>query len=355
MEAHKLLEKTFGDWVGVPNVVACSSGTAALHLALEVLRAELTNEHKKDAEVILPDYTMVACARAVVLAGFKPVFADVEPSSLTLSAKTVQDRITDKTVAVMAVHTYGRKPNMNDLAMLCDRNDLWLIEDLAEAHTTKPHWRTNAACWSFYKNKIVRGEEGGAVSFQSDYVAPAMARKLRSLGFTDAHDYTHIPRGHNYRLANALAELVLVHLRQIESNADVFNPNCQDWKPVDWMTAREVIDAEWNRECPAQYRTEKPEALWVHVVRAMGMNREQQTEIVNRIQGAGIPARFGFKPMTWQSEFSKRYAITNPNSEKAASEVFYLPIDPTSFNPAWPRVAFEIVDKVLGRSTRQPK
>ncbi len=167
MEAYQLLESEFGRWVGVENVVACSSGTAALHLALESLQLQA------GSEVILGDFNMIACARAVTLAGLKPVFVDC-CDDLTMDPDLVRSRCEvdgGKAEAILATHIYGRRCDMKEIHSVARDYDLFVVEDLAEAHGVHPHVDTDASCWSFYRNKIVAGEEGGAVAFKCPEVA----------------------------------------------------------------------------------------------------------------------------------------------------------------------------------------
>src|SRR5262249_3891926 len=158
------------------------------------------------SHVLVPDFTMIACARAVTLAGLKPVFVDCD-SSLLVDLDCVESFYANRlpyvpTPVVIAVHIYGRRVDMDKLHASVE-GAAWVVEDLAEAHGIRPHPDTKAACWSFYKNKLVAGEEGGAVWFE-DTERAEKARMLRCQGFTESHDFYHIPRGHNYRLANCL-------------------------------------------------------------------------------------------------------------------------------------------------------
>ena len=108
MQPHERLELEFADWAGVKNVVACSSGTAALHLALEAL------ELPRGAKVLVPDFTMVACARAVTLAGLVPVFVDCGEDMLISIDQLEQAvyKLNGEAHAIMPVHVYGRRCHM---------------------------------------------------------------------------------------------------------------------------------------------------------------------------------------------------------------------------------------------------
>src|SRR5687767_6313411 len=109
MEAYERLEKEFGEWIGNKSTVAVSSGTSALHVTLETLNL------KPGGEVLVPDYCMIACARAVTMAGLKPVFVDCTVDRLVMNIDDVRKKLTDNTVAIMPVHIYGRLCNMADV------------------------------------------------------------------------------------------------------------------------------------------------------------------------------------------------------------------------------------------------
>ena len=349
MEPFQELEKTFGEWVGwyPENTVVCSSGTAALHLALEGLRLPA------GAEVIVPDLTMIACARAVTMAGLVPVFVDCRDDLLI-----DPDRIDEvcsragpgrqrggNIVAIMPVHIYGRQCDMGAITDLADKYDLFVIEDLAEAHGVEPHEKSDTACWSFYRNKIVAGEEGGAVIFRYPEAA-ALARQLRCLGFTDAHDFTHVPRGHNYRLANCLAEKVL-------SNFVERNPNEY---VVDWNWARRWQIIQWcDDACPLEWKMPKRDAPWVYDMRIRGLLKGGLDELVSELHREGIVARHGFKPCSDQAEYRSGWGAWKIGGEgdscarRASREVFYLPISPGITTEKNVKRAFQTIHRALGR------
>lgn len=323
MEPYAMLEREFAAWnmLDPAGMVACSSGTAALHLALESL------EMPKGSEVLVPDFTMVACPRAVELAGMKPVFVDCNANDLTIDVDSVYQKSADGRndyAAAMFVHIYGRKQVIPDTFPAW-----WQIEDLAEAHGIRPDPKTHVACWSFYKNKVVAGEEGGAVWFRNPEHAE-LARGLRSLGFTPLHDFNHIPRGHNYRLANSLAELIRHSLRCAPAN----------------IIARRAIEAMYESECPAEWRMPYRDVPWVYDIRIPGMGKKTQDAVIDALSQIGIAARHGFKPMTGQAEW-KQTGPLNPNALLASREVIYFPIQPGVTTLSAIRRGFQTVRGVL--------
>lgn len=303
MEAYERLEKEFGEWVGNPNAVACSSGTAALHLALESLQLP------RDSRVLIPDFTMIACARAITMAGLRPLFVDCRRDDLLMDVDLLVNRSAGKLVrAVMPVHIYGRRCDMDAVHRFTKPRGLSVVEDMAEAHGVLPHPMSDAACWSFYRNKIVSGEEGGMIVFKKKGPA-CLARKLRSMGFTDDHDFTHLPRAHNYRLANCLADLILPSLRDVENNL------AQRRQVVQWYD--DYVPVEWRM--PAR------QSCWVYDLRVPGMSSAEQDATVRCLNKQGITARHGFKPMACQLEYLGR---PGPQALLASQEVIYLPVHP---------------------------
>lgn len=310
MRAHEVLEQEWAKFNGVnpAGMVACSSGTAALHLALEALRLPT------GSQVIVPDFSMVACARAVSMAGLKPLFVDCG-ADLNMDWRIVTTS-KPKCAAVMCVHIYGRRVDMDQV-----HKDLtWdhgmgnvkqpVIEDLAEAHGIGPHPHTSAACWSFYRNKVVGGEEGGAVWFR-DPAHADLARQFRCLGFTDAHDYTHVPRGHNYRLADSLAKLVLSSLARYSTEID----------------RRHDLEQMYIAATPDKWMQPRRDVPWVYDVRIPGMSPNAQTRIIGMLRGAGIEARHAFKPLSRQPEyFSREWPSKENMADNAAREVITLPL-----------------------------
>lgn len=330
-EPYEVLEREFSAWAHAPNIVACSSGTAALHLALEALQLP------PGSECVIPDFSMVACARAVTLAGLVPVFADVSRHDLLLCPESAGDLITDNTRAIMYVHTYGRRCDRLSLNELADKYGLYVIEDLAEAHGVTPHTRSDAYCWSFYRNKIVRGEEGGAVGFKNPDHAE-IARSLRCLGFTRDHDFRHVPRGHNYRMSNLHAGAVLPSLRQASLN----------------LHDRRLVEQAYDAYCPEQWKLPMRDKVWVYDLRIPELTQPEQDRVVSRLRASGVQARHGFKPLSSQPEYSQPPAKkkprrpANPEAYAAAREVIYLPVEPAMASQAFhPEPVFEVIKRTL--------
>lgn len=341
MEAYERLEQELAVWLnslgyscGRQNVVVCSSGTAALHLALEAFQLPL------GSEVIVPDFTMVACARAVTLAGLTPAFVDCD-ERLSMDFD-LMPMTKPYPVAVIAVHLYGRRCAMEWFdGMEEDKyteHRTYLIEDLAEAHGVKPYHQTDAACYSFYRNKIIAGEEGGAVVFK-DVRHADLARQLRSLGFTEAHDFNHVPRGHNYRLANLLANEILNGAQGLRFPVELRQKQ------------RREIESWYNAACPSEWRMPARDVVWVYDLRIPGMTYALQSMMVRQLNEMGIAARHAFKPMHTLAEYEYCRVVGGYNSLRASQEVIYLPVQPGVTSQEYCRRAFKIVKQVVGSTS----
>lgn len=336
MQAFERLEVEFAKWNGLDpaGMVCCSSGTAALALALEAFRLPL------GSQVICPDFTMIACARAVVAAGHKPVFVDCS-DDLNIDAESLGRVTSEQVSAILAVHVYGRRTfPMTSVAPMnfYHKQEIQLIEDLAEAHGVRPHEQTDAACWSFYSNKIICGEEGGAVWFRN-LEHSKLARQLRCLGFTDNHDFIHVVRGWNHRMSNIHAVLIIESLRGAHLN----------------IQKRRRIEQWHEAICPAEWKMPPRDAVWVYDLRIPGLTWEWQQVIIKSLNEAGIAARMSFKPMHLQPEFRDERVVESlaetSKAVKASKEVFYLPCDPRTVTEESVKLAFEIVKKTLEQLT----
>jgi perosamine synthetase len=210
----KKFESGWAEYCGVEHGVAVSNGTAALQLAVQAL------ELQPGDEVILPTFTIISCAQAIVYAGARPVLVDAEPRTWCMEVAAVAGRITGKTRAIMPVHTYGHPVDMDPLQELAHRHGLAIIEDAAEAHGATYRGRRcgglgDLGCFSFYANKIVTTGEGGMVVTRSAAHAERL-RSLRNLCFQPGRRFYHETLGHNFRMTNLQAAVGVAQLERIE-------------------------------------------------------------------------------------------------------------------------------------------
>ncbi|MCP5105988.1 MAG: DegT/DnrJ/EryC1/StrS family aminotransferase, partial [bacterium] len=207
-------ESRFADYCGRKSGVAVNNGTNALIAALRAL------ELPEGSEVIIPSFTIMSCALACIYNNLVPVFIDSEPDTWNMDTLQVEDKITDRTKAIMAVHIYGHPMDMDEVKKLAAKYKLKVIEDFAEAIGSKYKKRTcgsfgEISCASFYANKTITTGEGGMCLTDS----PELAEKLeavRNLCFLPHKRFVHEELGHNFRMTNIQAAIGLGQLERIE-------------------------------------------------------------------------------------------------------------------------------------------
>jgi dTDP-4-amino-4,6-dideoxygalactose transaminase len=197
-----------------PHAVAVAIGTAALTIALLALGV-------RGRDVVVPANTFYATAAAVLQAGARPVFADVDAGTFALSAATAAAALTPRTAAVVTVHIGGLiPPQIDELRALCDERGIALVEDAAHAHGATFDGRFAgsfgaAAAFSFYPTKVVTSGEGGMVLTFSEELAQE-ARIYRDQGKGAFSANHHVRLGSAWRMSELHAATGLVHLRRME-------------------------------------------------------------------------------------------------------------------------------------------
>ncbi len=204
-------ERNYSEFAGVKHAIAVNTGTAALHAALMAIGI------KPGDEVILPSFTFVATAEAVVLAGGKPVFGDIDPETYTLSPEAVKKAITKKTKAIVPVDLYGLPADIKPIREIVSENNLAIIDDCAQSHGAtyegKPAGAlADIACWSLYAAKNIGTGEGGVVTTDNDQLAETV-RMIRTHG--EKVKYSSVMLGTNYRMTEIQAAIGIVQLRRL--------------------------------------------------------------------------------------------------------------------------------------------
>lgn len=214
-------EERFAKWLGTSHAVTTSSGTTALHLALASLEIG-----PKD-EVIIPAFSMAAIPFAVTYTGARSILVDSEWSTWNLDPNKIEEKITDKTKAIIVMHTYGHPVDMDPILKIAKRFQLYLIEDAAEAHGAeykgiKVGSIGDLGCFSFFANKIITTGEGGMVVTNDSHLAER-AKILRNMAFdkSSASKFAHKYVGFNYRMTNIQAALGLAQMKRINKFIEI--------------------------------------------------------------------------------------------------------------------------------------
>jgi len=221
-EMVKDYEKKWAELFGYKNNVAVSSGTAAdtaACIALHDFGAQ------RGDEIIAPACAFVAVGNSIRMAGFKPVFVDIERETLNINPRLIEERVTPRTRAIMAVHTMGKPCEMDTIASIAQKHGLFVIEDCCEAHGAKYNEQLigswgNMATFSSYVSHLISSMEGGMISTSDERIA-GILRSIRNHGRPDGETYfNHIRFGGNFKMNELEAA---VGLADIEDFWSTFN------------------------------------------------------------------------------------------------------------------------------------
>lgn len=212
----KEFENSFAKYCGCKYALAVTSGTTALHIALASL------DIKKGDEVIIPSFTMIACAFAVCYTGAKPVFVDVDKKTWNIDCSKIESKINSKTKAIMPVHIFGNPCNMKEIIKLAKKHKLYIIEDCAEAHGAEYHGKkvgsfSSIAAFSFFANKnLTTGEGGMVVTNNKKYYDKCRYFRNMCYSLEKPRTYEHNDIGFNYRMTNLQAAVGLAQVEKAD-------------------------------------------------------------------------------------------------------------------------------------------
>ncbi len=213
-------EQDFAAYHQAKHGVAVTNGTAALEVAMAALGIGPGDE------VIVPDYTFVATASAVLFAGARPVFVDVDPHTYCLDPDLAEAAITERTRAIIAVHLGGHPADLDRLTALARRHKLYLVEDSSHAHGSEWHGCKVGAIgdvgtFSFQQSKLMTAGEGGMVITNDDTIE-RQARAAHDCGRMPGEwFYAHFVYGSNYRLSEWQAAILSQQLARLDEQAAV--------------------------------------------------------------------------------------------------------------------------------------
>ena len=208
-------EKNFANFIGKKYCISVSSGTAALEIAVRSLNL------KKNDEVIIPNFTIISNALAVIRQEAKPVFVDCNMDDWNMDLEDIKKKISKRTKVIIVTHIYSFSNRMEKIISLCKKNNIKIIEDAAEVIGLK---YKNKYCgtygelgtFSFYANKHITTGEGGMICTDS-YKHYLKCKSLRNLCFGKKNRFNHDDIGWNYRMTNIQAALGLSQLKNINN------------------------------------------------------------------------------------------------------------------------------------------
>ena len=316
----KRFENDFSNFIGHKYSVAVSSGTAALEIAIKSLKL------KKGDEVIIPNFTIISNAIAVLKENLNIKLIDCSIKDWNMNISEVKKKITKKTKAIIATHIYNFPLRVDILKKICNKNKIILIEDAAEAIGQKLNNKLcgsfgDISIFSFYANKQITTGEGGMITTNNKKLFEK-SKSLRNLCFGKKDRFNHEDIGWNYRMTNLQASLGVSQLKRIKSI----------------VHKRHLVGKEYfqrlkfnkNIYIPETSRNYAKNIYWViaFVITNKNLNIDAK-KMMKKLITYGIQTRPFFWPMHKQKIFKEKYKINTSgnykNSEYISKYGLYLP------------------------------
>lgn len=319
-------ENNWADYCGKRFGIAVSNGTTALQVAAACLGL------KPGDEVILPTFTIISCALAVISGGGKPVLVDSDPRTWCIETSKIEEKITPRTRAIMPVHIYGHPVDMDPVLELAQKYGLSIIEDAAEVHGAKylsgrhsgrPEWKRcgsfgTLSCFSFYANKLITTGEGGMV-LTDDPALAEKSRSLRNLCFQPQRRFYHEELGFNFRLTNLQAAMGLAQVERIEEIIER-----KRWMGREYTVRLAHID---GLQLPVE-ESWAQNVYWMYGI-VLGKDTGMDAAVfAQKLRDRGIETRPFFLGMHEQPVFHERGLFLHeryPVAENIARQGLYLP------------------------------
>ena len=310
-------EEKFSNKVNRKYGIACSSGTAALDIAIKAL------EIGPGDEVIIPSFTIISCASAVFKSGAKIILLDCDKDSWLMQPDQLEKLITAKTKAIMVVHIYGLPVNIDPIIEIAKKNRIFIIEDSAEQigglYKGKPCGSFgDISTFSFYPNKNVTTGEGGMVVTNNINLAER-AKSLRNLCFQPEKRFVHNEIGWNYRMTNLQAALGLAQLERLDESVEkkisIGKAYYERLKDIDLI------------QLPLEKLDYAQNIFWVYGI-VLDKRVGNAKYLMKKLADNSIGSRPFFYPIHKQPVFLKNGLFVNdshPNAEHISEYGFYLP------------------------------
>ncbi len=311
-------EKKFANTIHKKYACTVSNGTAALEIAVKSLNL------KKNAEIIMPTFTIISNAIAAIKNSAKPVLVDTDIKTWNIKIEDIENKITSKTKAIMVPHIYGFPCDMNKIKKLCNKYKLYLIEDAAEmigqSYKGKPCGSFgDISTFSFYANKHITTGEGGMILTNNKNLNKKF-QELKNLSFGKKERFLHSDISWNYRFTNIQASLGLSQLKRLKKIV---------------KRKREIGNFYYDKFKKNKNIIIQPKKLqyakniyWVYGIIIKNKNKKFREKIQKKLLKYNIETRPFFYPMHKQKIFHKLGFFKKekyPVSEFLSNNGFYIP------------------------------
>jgi perosamine synthetase len=311
-------EEEFAVTVGRRHAIAVANGSLALDAAMVALDLSVGDE------VLMPTFTIISCAAAIVRAGGVPIAIDADPITWNMDVTKIEEAITARTKAIMVVHIYGLPCDMDPILAIAAKYGLRIIEDAAEMHGQTYKGRPcgsfgHISIFSFYPNKHITTGEGGMIVTDCDNLA-SKCRGLRNLCFIPERRFVHEALGWNMRMTNLQAALGVAQLERLS----IFVERKRAMGALYTSLLRSLPSVQ----LPLEKTTYADNIYWVYgIVLADDIGFDAK-EAMRRLALAGVGTRPFFWPMHEQPVLRKMGFFTDthcPVAENISRRGFYIP------------------------------
>ncbi len=311
-------EEEFALKVNRKHAIAVSNGSVALDAAVVALGLSHGDE------VIMPAFTIISCAAAIVRAGAIPVLVDADPNTWNMDVSKIEEKITSKTKAIMVVHIYGLPSEMDKILEIAESHHLKVIEDAAEMHGQTYRGKPcgsfgDISTFSFYPNKHITTGEGGMIVTDDDQLAEK-CRSLRNLCFKAEQRFVHDELGWNLRMTNLQAALGVAQLERLDEFVKI--------KRNMGVLYNTHLENVGGIQIPRQSTEYAENIYWVYGIVLEASIPFDAKEAMTRLNKLGVGSRPFFWPMHEQPVFIKMGLFNGesyPVAELIARRGFYLP------------------------------
>jgi perosamine synthetase len=311
-------EEEFSAIIGRKFGIAICNGSFALEAGVVALGIGPGDE------VIMPTFTIISCASAVIRAGAIPVVVDCDPFTWNMDASHVEAMVTSRTKAILVAHTYGLPTDLDQILAIAARHGLLVIEDAAEMHGQTYKGRRcgsfgNLSTFSFYANKHVTTGEGGMILTDSEDIAEH-CRQLRNLCFQPGRRFVHEELGWNMRMTSLQAAVGVAQLERLDEFVARKRRMGRRYTEL-------LVDLS-SIQLPLPSTNYAENIYWVYGVVLDSDARLDATEIMEKLAMRGVATRPFFWPMHEQPvlQHTGFFRETScPVAERIARHGFYLP------------------------------
>lgn len=304
----RMFEEAFAERWGMKHAIAVNSGGSALFLALWTLGV------REGDEVLVPAFTMIATAGAVTQCGATPVFVDSEPGTGNIDVAQIEAKINARTRAILPVHIYGHPCDMDPIKRLARDYGLFLVEDAAESHGATYRGQQvgtfgDAACFSFYANKIITSGEGGMILTNDDKLAHQL-RHTRAYDFDEERHFWHKRLAWNFRMSSLEAAVGRAQLERLDELVRLRNDNADYYA--------EHLDGLVEFLEQKDYATP---VCWMFGI--LVRDKQERDGLMQHLEDNGVETRTFFLPLHRQPVYKSSDAF--PVAEDLGDRGLYLP------------------------------